>query len=58
MSNFILGLIATILVGVYFGFYLVTLHSLPLAIIFVAVFALAVIDFLETTIKKKNGTQN
>jgi len=58
MSNFILGLIATLLVGLYFGFYLVTLHSLPLGIIFIAVFALAVVDFIETTKKKKNGTQN
>ncbi len=56
MSNFILGLIATLLVGLYFGFYLVTLHSLPLGIIFIAVFALAVVDLIETTIKKKNGT--
>ena len=58
MSSFILGLIATLLVGLFFGFYLVTLHSLPLGIIFVAVFALAVFDFIDTTRKKKNGNQH
>jgi hypothetical protein len=49
MSSFILGLFATLLVGVYFGFYLVKLHSIPLGIIFVAVYALAWIDFITTT---------
>lgn len=58
MSSFILGLIATLMVGLYFGFYLVSLRSLPLGIIFLAVFALAVYDFIETTRNKKNGTQH
>jgi uncharacterized membrane protein YeaQ/YmgE (transglycosylase-associated protein family) len=57
MTNFILGLIGTLLVGLYFGFYLVTLHSLPLGVIFVAVYALAVYDFIDTTRQRKNGNQ-
>jgi F0F1-type ATP synthase assembly protein I len=58
MSSFILGLISTILVGLYFGFYLLALRSLPLGIIFAVVFALAVVDFIETTRKKRNEGQN
>jgi len=58
MSNFILGLIAMLLLGLFFGFYLVKLHSVPLAIIFVGVFALAVIEFIGTNRKGNNQTQN
>ena len=49
MSSFMLGLFATLLVGVYFGFYLVKLHSIPLGIIFVGIYVLAWIDFITTT---------
>lgn len=58
MSNFILGLIAILLLGLFYGFYAVKLHSVPLAIIFVGVFALAVIEFIGTNRNGKNRTQN
>lgn len=57
MGKFILGLIPTLLVGLYLGFYLVKLRSLPLAIIFVAVFALVLFDFIKTIRNSQNGTQ-
>ena len=56
MSNFILGLIALVLVGLFFGFYAVSLRSVPLVIIFAGVFAMAVIEFIGTLRNGKSQT--
>lgn len=56
MSNLILGLIALVMVGVFFGFYLISLGDLPLTIIFLGVFALVVVDFLQSVRKGNNET--
>lgn len=57
MSNFIIGLIAVGLVGLFFGFYLVQLNALPLTIIFLGVFALIVADFIQSVRKGKDQTK-
>jgi hypothetical protein len=51
MTNFISGLIAVVLISVFFGFYAVTLESIPLWIILVGVLALIVIDFVQSVRK-------
>ncbi|MFQ5848256.1 MAG: hypothetical protein ACE5IQ_11385 [Candidatus Methylomirabilales bacterium] len=47
MDDLIAGLIAIVLVAVFFSFYLFSLMALPLAVIFIAVFGLLVIQFIE-----------
>ncbi len=53
MDEMIVGLIAVVLVGVFFGFYVVTLKALPLTIIFLGVFALIMAHFIESVRKGK-----
>ncbi|MFQ5916007.1 MAG: hypothetical protein ACE5JS_22765 [Nitrospinota bacterium] len=56
MSDFIVGLIAVVMVGLFFGFYLITLAALPLTIIFLGVFALIVADLITSVRKGKDQT--
>ncbi len=56
MSDLITGLIAVVLVGLFFGLYLVQLNALPLTIIFLGVFALIVADFIQSVRKGKDKT--
>lgn len=54
MSNLIGGLIAVLLVLAFLGFYAVSLRSLPLWIIIVAVLALVMVDFFQSVRKDKD----
>lgn len=56
MDNLIAGLIAVVMVALFFGFYLVTLGALPLTIIFLGVFALIAVDFIQSVRKGKDQT--
>lgn len=47
MDELIAWIIAVTLVGVFFAFYLFSLMALPLTVIFLGVFALIVMQFIE-----------
>lgn len=48
MANLISGLIALLMVVAFLGFYAVTLHSIALWIIIVAILGLTVLDFVQS----------
>lgn len=59
MDNKITGVIAALLVILFLGFYAVKLASIPLWIIILAILAMVLVDFYESTvIKGDNNTDN
>ena len=59
MDNKIAGVIAALMVILFLGFYAIKLASIPLWIIILAILAMVLYDFYESTvIKDDNNTDN
>ncbi|MFQ6018067.1 MAG: hypothetical protein ACE5KF_07705 [Kiloniellaceae bacterium] len=58
MANLITGVIGVLMVVIFLGYYAVTLRSIPLWIIIVAILAMVVTDFYQSVKQKNDKIEN
>ena len=58
MTNLITGLVGVVIVLVFLGYYAVTLKSIPLWLIIVAIIAMVVADFIQSLRKGWDQTED